>query len=127
MHANAQLFCSLGPQDRENRQPLDRERDRKWILAILSFRFFNEEDDMAQTAIFGPFFATMFLTLVVWVYMYAKRISFISANKISPNDLAAPGQTRAALASGGLQSVGQSQEPVRNSGNVPRTRALSLH
>src|SRR6266851_6063063 len=27
VHANAQLFCSLGPQDRENRQPLDRERD----------------------------------------------------------------------------------------------------
>src|SRR5216683_1288620 len=26
MHANAQLFCSLGPQDRENRQPLSRER-----------------------------------------------------------------------------------------------------
>src|SRR5712692_476925 len=22
VHANAQLFCSLGPQDRENRQPL---------------------------------------------------------------------------------------------------------
>ena len=39
-----------------------------------------------------PFFATMFLTLVVWVYMYARRISFISANKISPNDLAAPGK-----------------------------------
>jgi hypothetical protein len=29
MHANAQLFCRSGPQDRENRQPLDRERDRK--------------------------------------------------------------------------------------------------
>ncbi len=26
VHANAQLFCSLGPQDRENRQPLSRER-----------------------------------------------------------------------------------------------------
>src|SRR6266849_7694219 len=26
MHANAQLFCSLGPQDREHRQPLSRER-----------------------------------------------------------------------------------------------------
>jgi hypothetical protein len=45
-----------------------------------------------QTAIFGPFFATMFLTLVVWVYMYARRVSFISVNKISPNDLAAPGK-----------------------------------
>jgi hypothetical protein len=29
VHANAQLFCSFGPQDRENRQPLDRERDLK--------------------------------------------------------------------------------------------------
>src|SRR5216683_2522576 len=26
VHANAQLFCSLGPQDRENRQPLTWER-----------------------------------------------------------------------------------------------------
>src|SRR5713101_7181491 len=26
VHANAQLFCSLGRQDRENRQPLSRER-----------------------------------------------------------------------------------------------------
>src|SRR5260370_14359007 len=29
VHANAQLFCSLGARDRENRQPLDRERDLK--------------------------------------------------------------------------------------------------
>src|SRR6266851_5591069 len=27
VHANAQLFCSLGARDRENRQPLDRERN----------------------------------------------------------------------------------------------------
>jgi len=46
---------------------------------------------MAQHAIFGPFFATMFLTLVVWVYMYVRRIHFINSNKISPNDLAVPG------------------------------------
>jgi hypothetical protein len=32
---------------------------------------------MAQTAIFGPFFAMMVLTLLVWVYMYIRRISFI--------------------------------------------------
>ena len=32
---------------------------------------------MTQTAIFGPFFATLGLTLVVWVYMYAQRIPFI--------------------------------------------------
>jgi hypothetical protein len=26
---------------------------------------------MTQTAIFGPFFATIFLTISVWIYMYA--------------------------------------------------------
>lgn len=42
---------------------------------------------MAQQAIFGPFFATIFLTLVVWVYMYIRRISFINRNKFGPDDL----------------------------------------
>jgi hypothetical protein len=46
---------------------------------------------MAQTAIFGPFFATMLLTLLVWVYMYIRRISFITKNNINPNDLTVPG------------------------------------
>jgi hypothetical protein len=47
---------------------------------------------MTQTAIFGPFFALMFLTLLVWVYMYIRRIAFIQRNKISPTDLAVPGK-----------------------------------
>ena len=34
---------------------------------------------MTQDAIFSPFFATMFLTLLVWVYMYIRRISFITS------------------------------------------------
>jgi hypothetical protein len=46
---------------------------------------------MARTAIFGPFFAMMFLTLLVWVYMYIRRIGFIRRNRISPRDLAVPG------------------------------------
>jgi len=46
---------------------------------------------MAQTSIFGPFFATMLLTLIVWVYMYVRRIHFINSNKINPNHLAVPG------------------------------------
>lgn len=46
---------------------------------------------MAQTAIFGPFFATMLLTLVVWAYMYVRRIGLITKNGISPEDLAIPG------------------------------------
>jgi hypothetical protein len=31
---------------------------------------------MIRQAIFGPFFATMLLTLIVWVYMYVRRIRF---------------------------------------------------
>jgi hypothetical protein len=46
---------------------------------------------MTQTAIFGPFFATMFLTLLVWVYMYICRISFITSSKLGQADLAPPG------------------------------------
>ena len=46
---------------------------------------------MAQQAIFGPFFATIFLTLLVWVYMYIRRISFITSNKLNSQELAAPG------------------------------------
>ncbi len=46
---------------------------------------------MTQDAIFSPFFATMFLTLLVWVYMYIRRISFLKSQKIRPKQLAAPG------------------------------------
>lgn len=46
---------------------------------------------MRQAAIFGPFFVTMILTLVVWVYMYTRRISFITRHGVSSQDLAAPG------------------------------------
>ena len=46
---------------------------------------------VAQTAIFGPVFAMVFLTLLVWVYMYIRRISFITGNKLRQKDLAVPG------------------------------------
>jgi hypothetical protein len=32
---------------------------------------------MNRTAIFAPFLATMLLTLIVWFYMYSKRIPLI--------------------------------------------------
>ena len=32
---------------------------------------------MPQTAIFGPVFAMFFVTFIVWVYLYARRIPFI--------------------------------------------------
>ncbi len=43
-----------------------------------------------QTAIFGPFFATMGLTLLVWIYLYAKRIPFIRS--LGDVDLSVPGE-----------------------------------
>jgi hypothetical protein len=45
---------------------------------------------MTQDKVFAPFFATVFLTLLVWVYMYIRRIGFITSQKIRPQDLAAP-------------------------------------
>jgi len=47
---------------------------------------------MHQTAIFAPFFATMLLTFVVWVYMYARRIPFIRSSGLTPGELAIPGR-----------------------------------
>ncbi len=46
---------------------------------------------MTQDAIFSPFFATVFLTLIVWVYMYIRRISFITSTKLSQKELSVPG------------------------------------
>jgi hypothetical protein len=37
--------------------------------------------------IFAPFFAMMFLTLVVWVYMYARRIPFIRGSGLRDDQL----------------------------------------
>jgi hypothetical protein len=42
---------------------------------------------MDPTAIFVPFIGTVLLTLVVWVYMYARRIPFILRSKLSPQQL----------------------------------------
>lgn len=39
---------------------------------------------MNQTAIFGPVLAMLFLTIIVWVFMYAKRIPWIQSADLSP-------------------------------------------
>ena len=70
---------------------------------------------MPQTAIFGPFFATMFLTLLVWVYMYVRRIAFITSNKISPKDLAVPG----ALAPLSAPEVSNPSDILKNLFEIP--------
>lgn len=46
---------------------------------------------MAQHDIFGPLFATLGLTALVWVYMYIRRIYFITTSGLTPAQLAVPG------------------------------------
>jgi hypothetical protein len=70
---------------------------------------------MARTAIFGPFFATMLLTLLVWVYMYIRRIRFITKNNISPKGLAVPG----ALARLSPAAVSNPSDNLKNLFEIP--------
>ena len=70
---------------------------------------------MKQTAIFGPFFATMLLTVVVWIYLYVRRIRFIRGNNLSPKDLAVPG----ALAQLSPAAVSNPSDNFKNLFEVP--------
>lgn len=70
---------------------------------------------MIQEAIFSPFFATMFLTLIVWVYMYIRRIGFINSQAISPQDLAKSGS----LAKITPPSVSNPSDNLKNLFEIP--------
>ena len=70
---------------------------------------------MTQEAIFGPFFATVFLTFLVWVYMYIRRIGFITSNKISSKHLAVPG----ALAQISPPAVSNPSDNLKNLFEIP--------
>jgi hypothetical protein len=70
---------------------------------------------MTQDAIFSPFLATVFLTLLVWVYMYIRRISFITRRKIRSQDLAVPG----ALAQISPPSVSNPSDNLKNLFEIP--------
>ncbi len=70
---------------------------------------------MTQDAIFGPFFAILFLTLLVWVYMYIRRINFITIRKIRPQDLTVPG----ALAQILPPSVSNPSDNLKNLFEIP--------
>jgi hypothetical protein len=79
---------------------------------------------MRQTAIFGPMFATVFLTFLVWVFMYVRRISFINRTRISPQDLAVPG----ALAQLSPPEVSNPSDNLKNLFEIPVIfYALALH
>jgi hypothetical protein len=47
---------------------------------------------MDQARIFAPFFAMLFLTAAVWIYMYVRRIKFITANRLGQRELGLPGE-----------------------------------
>jgi len=70
---------------------------------------------MDQTAIFGPFFAIMFLTIAVWIYMYVRRIGFINSTQLSPQDLAGPG----ALARVSPAAVSNPSDNLKNLFEIP--------
>src|SRR5271156_693659 len=42
---------------------------------------------MNSISIFAPFFAMIGLTIIVWIYMYARRIPFIIRSKLTPKQL----------------------------------------
>jgi len=68
-----------------------------------------------QTAIFGPVFATILLTFVVWVYMYVKRIRFLTGNQVDPKDMAVPG----ALARISPPEVSNPSDNLKNLFEIP--------
>ena len=70
---------------------------------------------MTQSRIFGPFLAVMLLTLVVWTYMYVRRISFLRASRIDPQSLAVPG----ALAAVSPAAVANPSDNFKNLFEVP--------
>ena len=70
---------------------------------------------MSQTAIFGPFLATMLLTIAVWVYMYVRRIGFITLNRIGAQELAVPGE----LAKRSPPAVSNPSDNLKNLFEVP--------
>jgi len=66
---------------------------------------------MHTTRIFIPFAGTMCLTLVVWVYMYARRLPFLAASgmlkqrQITPEELARRSPPGVAMPSDNLKNL----------------------
>jgi len=52
---------------------------------------------MQGTQIFGPFFAMMLLTLIVWTVMYIRRVGYLTANRIHAQKLATPEKVTAII------------------------------
>jgi hypothetical protein len=71
-------------------------------------------DSASQHEIFGPVFALMLLTWVVWAYMYAKRIPFLRSLDLNPNQI-----TPAELARTSPPAVSNPSDNLKNLFEVP--------
>ena len=69
---------------------------------------------MDSTKIFEPFLCLILLTLIVWVYMYAKRIPFIVKSGLSPEQV-----TPTELARLSPPSVSNSSDNLKNLFELP--------
>ena len=69
---------------------------------------------MDQAAIFQPFVATMLLTLVVWIYMYSRRLPFIFSSGLDPKQM-----TPAELARRSPPQVSNPSDNLKNLFELP--------
>src|SRR5689334_16380478 len=69
---------------------------------------------MNPQSIFAPFLAQMLLTLVVWVYMYSRRIPFIMNLQLKPEQL-----TPAELARLSPPAVSNPSDNLKNLFEIP--------
>jgi hypothetical protein len=75
--------------------------------------------------IFAPFFAMIFLTSIVWLYMYARRIPFIQGSRLRPDQL-----TPLELARASPPAVANPSDNLKNLFEIPTifyALALYLH
>jgi hypothetical protein len=85
-----------------------------WRTFSIKFPQLSEQSNMDQYQIFGPMFAMMLLTILVWVYMYAKRIPFINSLKLEADQI-----TPAELASRSPPAVSNPSDNLKNLFEVP--------
>ena len=78
---------------------------------------------MKPDVIFQPMLVMMGLTLIVWVYMYARRIPFITRNRLTPDQL-----TPAELARRSPPAVSNPSDNLKNLFELPTVvYALALY
>lgn len=70
---------------------------------------------MEQQLIFGPMFVLLLVTIVVWAYMYAKRIPFIESLDLQPGEELTPAE----LASRSPPAVYNPSDNLKNLFEVP--------